>query len=140
MSIEKNRAEGLRWLLTAEDDLEAAKILKKNGKFSFACFHAQQTAEKAVKAIYYLFDKEPRGHSIVKLLQGLVKQYSHLNKKKLGLMSKARRLDQFYIPTRYPNGVPDMTPAEAFGEEDAKNGILYAQTFINAVKKCFITL
>ena len=137
MSIEKNREEGLRWLKTAENDLEAAAILKKSSKYSLACFHAQQAAEKAVKSLYYALDKEPWGHSIFKLIRDLGKEYSYFKDKKLKLDTKAKRLDQFYIPTRYPNGLPDITPEEAFGNEDATVGISYAKLFLDAVTRYY---
>lgn len=50
MSIEKNRKEALRWLKTAEDDLDVAIILEKNSKFPQACCYSQQAGEKAIKA------------------------------------------------------------------------------------------
>ena len=137
MSIEKNREEGLRWLKTAEDDFEAAEILKKSGKYSLACFHAQQAAEKAVKSLYYALDKEPWGHSIFRLIRDLGKEYPYFKDKKLKLDIRAKRLDQFYIPTRYPNGLPDITPIEAFGNEDAKVSISYAKLFLNVVTRYF---
>jgi len=46
MSDEKRKHEGLRWLLTARNDLEAATILKEHGKYSLACFHAATGCRK----------------------------------------------------------------------------------------------
>ena len=135
MSDEKRKHEGLRWLSTARNDLEAATILKEHGKYSLACFHAQQAAEKAVKALFYSMEDEPWGHSIGKLLDQGVREYPKHKPALLSLMACAKRLDQFYIPTRYPNGVPDMTPDEAFGAEDAKSGIEFAEEFLKKMKK-----
>ena len=42
MSLEKNRQEAERWLITAEGDLETAIILLENNKFAHSCFHSQQ--------------------------------------------------------------------------------------------------
>ena len=75
MSDEKRKHEGLRWLSTARNDLEAATILKEHGKYSLACFHAQQAAEKAVKALFYSMEDEPWGHSIGKLLDQGMREY-----------------------------------------------------------------
>ena len=136
MSVEKRRAEALRWYLTAENDFDAAIILKENKKYSVCCFHAQQSAEKALKAAWYFLEEEPPwGHSIFKLLSQLTEKYPELGKRFSPLDAGAKRLDQFYIPTRYPNGVPDITPQEAYGIEDAKSGIDYAGKFLIAVKK-----
>ncbi|HWB71115.1 MAG TPA: HEPN domain-containing protein [Egibacteraceae bacterium] len=46
------RREGLRWLRQAEADLEAARLLRER-LAALACFHAQQAAEKALKAVLY---------------------------------------------------------------------------------------
>jgi HEPN domain-containing protein len=40
-----------------------------------------------------------------------------------GLQQDSRLLDRLYVPTRYPNGLPELTPAEAFGPEDARDAI-----------------
>jgi HEPN domain-containing protein len=31
----------------------------------------------------------------------------------------AAALDRFYIPTRYPNGLPDLTPGKYYFQKDA---------------------
>jgi len=41
----------LDWLDEARDDLESAEYLLNGGRYSKACFYAQQAAEKAVKAL-----------------------------------------------------------------------------------------
>ena len=64
MSTEKNIREAIRWLATADDDIDSAVILKNNGKFAHSCFHAQQAGEKALKAVWYFADADPWGHSI----------------------------------------------------------------------------
>ena len=42
-----------RWLLQAEADLSAARDSERSGHYEWACFQAQQSAEKAVKALLY---------------------------------------------------------------------------------------
>jgi len=71
MSTEKNRIEANRWLHTADDDLDSAIILKENSKFAHSCFHAQQAAKKALKAVWYHSDADPWGHSIKRLIDDL---------------------------------------------------------------------
>ncbi|MBW1728749.1 MAG: HEPN domain-containing protein [Deltaproteobacteria bacterium] len=60
MSTEKSVQEALRWIRTAEDDLQAAIILKGSRKYSHACFHAQQAGEKSVKSVWYFADEDPK--------------------------------------------------------------------------------
>ncbi len=119
MSREKNLKEATRWLNTAKEDIEAANILKEAGKYAHACFLYQQAVEKAIKSIYYYNEENPWGHSIIKLIEDLrfidLEIYKNLKKFK----EKGMILDRFYIPTRYPNGLPDITPKEAFGKSDA---------------------
>jgi HEPN domain-containing protein len=134
MSIEKNIYEALRWLRTGEDDLDAATVLRKNAKFPHACFHAQQAGEKALKAVWYYADADPWGHSIRKLIEDLenvdLKLYDGLK----GLLRAGTILDRFYIPTRYPNGLPELTPGEAYQGEDADLCIQHATEILAAVK------
>lgn len=134
MSTEKNIREASRWIKTAEDDLDSAEILKKNDKYAHACFHCQQSAEKAIKAVWYLCDADPWGHSIKKLIDDLEAVDTSLFKKFKPLLRPAMVLDRFYIPTRYPNGLPDMTPDEAFAPEDAKTCIKFAGDILAAAR------
>ncbi|HAY38649.1 MAG TPA: DNA-binding protein [Desulfobacteraceae bacterium] len=134
MSTEKNIREAIRWLTTAEDDNDSAVILKENGKFAHSCFHAQQAGEKALKAVWYFADADPWGHSIKKLIEDLnsvdFKLYQRLKSyTRMGMV-----LDRFYIPTRYPNGLPDITPDVAFTDEDADTCITYSKKIIDEVR------
>jgi len=135
MSVDKNRAEAKRWLKTASDDLDTAVILQKNQKFAHSCFHAQQAGEKALKSVWYFVDADPWGHSIKKLIDDLesidLKVYSSL----LNLKREAIVLDRFYIPTRYPNGLPDITPDEVYDEEDASTCIKHAKKIIDTIQE-----
>lgn len=44
-------------------------------------------------------------------------------------------LDRFYIPTRYPNGLPDLVPDEAYMQGDAESCIDKATKILEAVKR-----
>ena len=69
MSDEKNRREAGRWLDTARSDLQTARILSENARWAHACFHAQQAAEKALKAVLAAVDAPiPRTHNLEDLL------------------------------------------------------------------------
>lgn len=129
MSQSKNVHEARRWLATAEEDLVAAEVLSQAGSFSQACFLSQQSAEKALKALWYLVGADPWGHSV----QRLVVEFPQ--KDRLGdttrLIELAALLDKFYIPTRYPNGLPDLTPGQVYGPKDAEQGLLSARVFVS---------
>jgi len=62
--------ESKRWFEQAEYDLKTAQWNLKGELFAPACFWAQQSAEKAVKA--FLYSKGERvviGHSVAELLE-----------------------------------------------------------------------
>ena len=134
MSSEKNIVEAQRWYTTALDDLESAEILKRNGKFAHACFHSQQAGEKALKAVWYMLDADPWGHSIKKLIDDLYEVDKAVFTSLKSLERDGMVLDRFYIPTRYPNSLPDITPNIAFTEEDADTCLAHANNIIGAVK------
>jgi len=133
MSSEKNRVEALRWLETAKDDLDSALILKDKGKFAHSCFHAQQAGEKALKALWFSADADPWGHSIRKLIENLKTVDKDLFRSLEPLIRAGTVLDRFYIPTRYPNGLPDMTPQEAFLAEDAEGCLESSREILQTV-------
>jgi HEPN domain-containing protein len=131
MSLSKAQYEANRWLKTAEEDLEAARMLNEAGKFSHACFLAQQSGEKAMKSLWLMIDEDPWGHSI----QKLVMQYPKTDwiDDLETWASNAAFLDKFYIPTRYPNGLPDLTPGQSFTAMDAELAIQKAVFFVEQV-------
>jgi HEPN domain-containing protein len=134
MSLEKNRMEAERWCKTAEGDLDTAVILLKNKKYAHSCFHSHQSAEKAMKAVWYFHEAEPWGHSIGKMIQDLEQKDLKAANTLGALRNDGVLLDRFYIPTRYPNGLPDLIPDEAYMEEDAKSCIDKATKILKAVK------
>lgn len=134
MSMENNKREAERWVVTARDDLDTAVILKERGKFAHSCFHAQQAGEKAVKAVWYMADADPWGHSIKKLIDDLEQiDLDSFNVLKV-LIRPGMILDRYYIPTRYPNGLPDLTPEMAFIDEDAQICLEYARLIVEKVE------
>lgn len=133
MSTEKNRKNALRWFDTAASDLDTAKILISNGKFAHSCFHAHQAAEKAIKSVWYFVGEDPLGHSIQKMIDDL--QYCSLEvyEKLKVILKEGKLLDRYYIPTRYPNGLPDITPDMAYDEDDANACIEKADKILRVV-------
>jgi len=123
------RSEAERWLAQARSDLDFARVGLREGFFAQACFQCQQAAEKALKAIHYLGGARfVPGHSLVELLASLVDGDPPL----ASLDGGARRLDQLYIPTRYPNGLPGGVPADVFSREQAAEAIDQASAFVEA--------
>ena len=110
----------------AEKDLEGARSSRENGHHEWACFIAQQGAEKAVKAIHLSLRQQAWGHVVAKLIRELPDDFQPEDE----LIEKARVLDSFYIPTRYPNGHPEGAPFEHFGPLQSEEAIDYAGEII----------
>ena len=126
------RGEAERWLRQAENDLEFGRLALREGYFAQACFIAQQTAEKAVKSIAYgAGHRTVLGHSLVELADRLREQVPDL----AGLREIAGILDQYYVPTRYPNGLAGGVPFEAFGERQAREAIEGAGRFVEMAQR-----
>lgn len=106
--MKEPRSEALRWLLQAENDLAYARIGLREGFNAQVCFQCQQICEKALKSIRYgkLGERVVYGHSLVELSAGL--------ELPADLRRELAVLDQYYIPTRYPNGLPGGTPYEVY--------------------------
>lgn len=138
MSQSKSRYEAERWWLTAQDDLEAAKTMHETSKFSHAWFLSQQSAEKAIKALWLAIDGDPWGHSI----QKLVMQYPEQNmlQDMKTWLTNAAYLDKFYISTRYPNGLPDLTPGQTYILQDSEQAIERAGFFLEETRKLLADL
>jgi len=114
------------WFAQAQRDLCHAVDASKDGHFEWACFSAQQGAEKAVKAVYLHLHGEGWGHSVLKLLEGLA---DHVSISEV-LLDAARTLDKHYIPTRYPNGFDQGFPGDYYTRKEADEAIGYARHIV----------
>jgi len=112
------------WFRQAQHDLEKAKLDLQWQYYEWACFTAHQAAEKAIKAIYYAHHGEARGHGVRELLQGLGLPRNE------AMLRQATSLDRFYIPTRYPNGLPAGVPHDYFSRDDATQAIAAAEAIL----------
>lgn len=124
MSVSHNRYQADRWMATALEDMQAVQALFVAGLHAQACFYAQQAAEKALKAIWFAQDTDPWGHSNSRLLMEFSARDQMPTYDKL--LQQARLLDQYYVPTRYPDGLPDLTPGQVYGIDDATRAIAAA--------------
>ncbi len=116
-----NRAQD--WLDQARNDLRWGKASLDSGFYSQTCFIAQQVAEKALKALAY--------HRGAALVRGrsvwLVCRELEINDQ---LEKAGQRLDQYYIPTRYPDAQPAGAPFRFFTEDQATEALELAGEFV----------
>jgi HEPN domain-containing protein len=104
------------WLRQSEADLSAAGDSIASAHYEWACFLAQQSAEKAVKALYAKRGAEAWGHTITPLLGGIAENSAVSEE----LIDCAKILDKHYIPTRYPNGLDSGAPADFYTLQEAE--------------------
>jgi HEPN domain-containing protein len=107
--------EAQRWFRQARADLEVAHTLQEAKHYAAACFHSQQSAEKALKAV--LYSQGARivlGHAVTELVRQCQAHDPDF----------ANIMDQFYISTRYPNGLPSpAVPGETYTETQARTAL-----------------
>ena len=123
--------EAKRWFEDALEDLRVAELLLETGHYAASCFHSQQAAEKAVRALLYANEVEARGHSIRELLG----RRTGLDVR--GLFDDARLLDKHYAPPRYPSLHPGiLSPAfELYGRGDAEACLRSARNVVEFVRR-----
>jgi HEPN domain-containing protein len=123
--------ESERWLIQARWDLKAARDSATAGNFEWACFQAQQAAEKAPKSFLYRAGAEPLALHSLRRLVGECEKISP----EWATLRPAAELDRYYLPTRYPNGLPDDVPHEYFTAEAAEECLSLASSVIAFVER-----
>ena len=116
------------WLAQAERDLEQAVDSARAGRHEWACFAAQQAAEKSVKALHLHLGQEAWGHVVARLLRELPIDPGD------DLVDRARVLDNFYVPTRYPSSHPEGAPFEHYGHIQSEEAIGHAGQIVAFVR------
>ena len=87
------------WMSYAEDDLRVSDELLNLKEYSAGILHAQQAAEKALKAVIVaLTGKPPPYLHDAKVLLGYIKGFDVPD----AIAAQAVILDPYYIMTRYP--------------------------------------
>ncbi len=116
------------WQAQAERDLEQALDSQRAARHEWACFAAQQAAEKAVKALHLAHGQDVWGHVIARLLRELPLAVPP------DLIEKARVLDNFYVAARSANGHPEGAPYEHYGPLQSQDAIGYAREILEFVR------
>lgn len=119
--------EADRWLKQAESDLAYAELGLREGFYAQVCFQCQQVCEKAIKALRYgRGERAVLGHALVELAASVP------------VMARFRDslavLDQYYVPTRYPNGLPGGIPSDVYTGDQAAAAVDTARQVVAAVR------
>jgi len=129
-----HKEESLRWLTQAKDEFQDADDLRKRNRFYLALFHFQQAAEKALKAYLYLKVKSIEvfyTHSVDDLLEMTMDIDPDFKE-----VAQAKKLDKYYVPTRYPNGLPGGVPSRYFDDpKEAEEAMELAKRVNELVEK-----
>jgi len=122
-----------RWFRQSEDDFRFVRWLKKEGDFfDKGCFMAQQAGEKALKACLYATGKRRViGHSLYEMVDQLSMEATQFKQ----IFSESKRLDRYYIPTRYPNGIPGGIPYQVYDKEDFDNAFADLKLIIELCRR-----
>ena len=121
----KNRYKD--WMSQAENDLLWGKDTLKDGYPAQACFIAQQSAEKALKALGFFRGIDMiKSHSVRAIAASL-----NINSE---IQNASKKLDIYYITTRYPDSMPEGAPHENFTGEQAIEALHLAEMIISKVK------
>ena len=120
------RRIGEKWLRKASENLEAAKILLEGGLYASSCFHSQQAAEMALKALIVLRSGvQPFTHSLTELLE----EVSKLTEISLSEGDLAW-LQDHYLQARYPN-----TRLSEYTLEEAEKALNIAGRVLDEVRR-----
>lgn len=106
------KPETVEWVAKADADLGTAKreaAVVESPNYDAVCFHAQQCAEKYLKAAMIENGvRVPRIHDLEPLLNMLASQYPELQ----NVMHFARILSAMAVEVRYPGMMADEDDAE----------------------------
>ena len=114
------------WLIQARSDLDHARHDLEAEFYEWACFSAQQAAEKAVKAAVQHHGGEAWGHSVADLLEELTGRHDVSS----DLLDGALELDKSYIPTRYPDAHQSGVSRERYTKTEGNRHIDHAERIL----------
>ena len=116
----------VEWIAFADDDLKAAELLGRGGHARQAAYHAQQAAEKFIKAalIRHQVKFEARSHEIYDLRHSLSQAAPDL----ASTLEVADFLSRFATARRYPGG------GRPVNSKQAEEAVRAAQTIAERVR------
>ncbi len=123
------------WLACAEDDLNFAKVGLREGFYTQDCYHSQQAIEKALKgSLDFKGRAYPKTHGLIEI----AKSVPELPLKKWQI--QLAQIEDYYVPTRYPDAAPGMKASSPPSKEDAAEALKTAeeifgfiQNYINSI-------
>jgi len=135
--MKPGRDAAQRWLRQAEHDLRIAGGHHERADYSDACFMAEQAAQKTLKA--FLMQQGQRSVPLHFVAQ-LAERCAQFDPDFAAHVTAGRILDQYYIPTRYPDTLaPPAVPFESYTQEQGAQAVAAAQALVTLVIQKFAT-
>ena len=131
-TVKKPLDTARRWLSQAEHSLNISRLLLESGMGADACFHAEQTAQLALKAFLYSLG---RRYVTIHSVRELASQCAEEDAAFSTFVEYGTYLDRYYLSTRYPDALPEPAlPFESFTEKEAREALGYATEIVEAVQ------
>ena len=125
-STDATEARRADWLAQAQGDLAHARHDVESGYYDWACFSAQQAAEKAIKAVFHQRGADVWGHSVSDLLHELQRNTTVPDE----LVEGGLDLDRSYIGARYPDAHPSGSPRSRYFRSEAVRLVKHADAVV----------
>ncbi len=133
--MKPGRDAAQRWLRQAEHDLRIAGGHHERADYSDACFMTEQAAQKALKA--FLMWQGRRSVPLYSVAQ-LAESCAQFDPDFAAHIPAGRILDQYYIPTRYPDALaPPAVPFESYTQEQGARAVAAVHDLVALVAQKF---
>jgi len=120
-----NRARD--WFRQAEVDLTQARDSHRDTHYEWACFAAQQAAEKAATSACVALGHRGRLAMVTDSLELLRSHGAGIDDE---LLNRARALDKHNLPTRYPKFFASGAPTDFYTRSEAERAIADAEAVL----------
>ena len=128
-----NRAKD--WFHQAAADLAQAQLSAEAAHHEWACFACHQAVEKALKAMHLQQGQQSWGHGLGRSFRELPPAVAaDLANAVSDLEDRLRVLDALYIPTRYPDSLPEGAPTDHFGRLQSSDALSHARALLDAIR------
>jgi len=122
------------WLAQALQDLAQGRLSADHGHHEWACFAAHQAVEKALKGLHLCQGQQAWGHGLGRLFRDLPDALQEQMEAGLPeLVERLRILDALYIPTLYPDSLPDGAPSDHFGHLQSRDALSHGRALVDAI-------
>ncbi|MCX5926827.1 MAG: HEPN domain-containing protein [Cyanobium sp. LacPavin_0920_WC12_MAG_63_22] len=90
--------------------------------------------EKALKALHLHHAQQTWGHGLGRSFRDLPPAVAqNLDAEVADLKDRLRILDALYIPTRYPDSLPEGAPTDQFGRLQSQDALCHARALVDAI-------